>query len=61
MEYRVEHPRWQVWNAKTTELDCQVAGLYGEKFGRFLNQSPASAFLADGSEVKVYKGVRLPA
>jgi len=59
MEYRVEHPRWRVWNAKTTELDCQVAGLYGERFGHFLNQSPASAFLADGSAVKVYKGVRL--
>jgi len=60
MEYRVEHPRWRVWDAKTTELDCQVAGLYGERFGHFLNQSPASAFLANGSEVKVYKGVRLP-
>jgi uncharacterized protein YqjF (DUF2071 family) len=60
MEYRVEHPRWRVWNAKSTELDYQVAGLYGERFGHFLNQSPASAFLADGSEVKVYKGVRLP-
>jgi uncharacterized protein YqjF (DUF2071 family) len=61
MEYRVEHPRWRVWNVKATELDFQFAGLYGGRFGHFLNQSPASAFLADGSEVKVYKGAGLPA
>lgn len=61
MEYRVEHPRWRVWEARRAELNCQVADLYGEKFGRFLNQPPASAFLAEGSEVKVHKGVKLPA
>ncbi len=61
MEYRVEHPRWRVWSAAAQELDCQFAGLYGEGFGHFLNQSPASAFLADGSEIKVYKGVKFSA
>ena len=61
MEYRVEHPRWRVWEAQRVEFDCAAASLYGEKFGQFLNQPPASAFLADGSEVKVYKGVKLPA
>jgi uncharacterized protein len=59
MEYRVEHPRWQVWVAQTAELDYQAADLYGEKFGLFLNRPPASAFLADGSEVKVYQGIKL--
>jgi uncharacterized protein len=61
MEYRVEHPRWRVWETRNVEFDCQGPDLYGEKFGQFLNQPPASAFLADGSEVKVYKGIRLPA
>ena len=61
MEYRVEHPRWQVWAAQNCEFHCQVADLYGIGFGQFLNQPPASAFLADGSEVKVYQGVRLSA
>ncbi len=59
MEYRVEHPRWRVWVGQAAELDCQVADLYGERFGQFLSRPPASAFLADGSEVKVYKGIRL--
>lgn len=59
MEYRVEHPRWRVWETQVVEFDCQVVELYGKQFGRFLNQPPAFAFLADGSEVKVYRGARL--
>ncbi|HSY09278.1 MAG TPA: DUF2071 domain-containing protein [Candidatus Dormibacteraeota bacterium] len=61
LEYRVEHPRWQVWETQTAELHCDIAGLYGEKFRDPLNQPLTSAFLADGSDVKVYKGVRLKA
>jgi len=59
MEYRVDHPRWKVWAAKSAEFHCQVADLYGDKFAPFLSAPPISAFLADGSDVKVYKGVRL--
>ena len=58
-EYRVEHPRWRVLEATAARLDCDVAGLYGGQFVEFL-QSPASAFLADGSEVTVFKGATLP-
>ena len=58
-EYRVEHPRWKIWEAKRAELDCDLAGLYGEGFAKVLNRPPSSAFLADGSRVKVYSGVRL--
>ncbi len=58
-EYFVEHPRWKIWEAKRSELDCDLAGLYGESFAKFLNHTPSSAFLADGSQVKVYAGVRL--
>jgi hypothetical protein len=60
MEYRVDHPRWKVWDAQQMEFSCQVADLYGDKFAPFLSAPPASAFLADGSEVKVYGGVKLP-
>jgi uncharacterized protein len=59
LEYRVEHPRWRVWNAQAAELHCDVAGHYGEQFCNTLNQPPSSAFLAEGSEVKVYKGVKI--
>jgi uncharacterized protein YqjF (DUF2071 family) len=59
LEYQVEHPRWRVWEAQTAELQCNIAGLYGAKFSSALKAAPASAFLAEGSPVKVYQGVRL--
>ena len=59
LEYQVEHPRWHIWEAQSAELHCNIAELYGESFCRALNAAPASAFLAEGSKVKVYKGVRL--
>ena len=59
MEYQVEHPRWQVWQATEATLDCDVAALYGTEFKAALTGPPANAFLADGSKVSVYDGVRL--
>jgi uncharacterized protein len=61
MEYRVEHPRWRVWETQNVEFVCPTADLFGEKFGQFLNRPPASVFLTDGSEVKVYQGIKLSA
>jgi hypothetical protein len=59
MEYRVEHPRWRVWAAESARLDCEVAELYGPQFKDCLSHPPASAFLAEGSAVTVYRGTRL--
>jgi uncharacterized protein len=52
-EYRVEHPRWNIWNADTFELRSDVAALYGEQFVETLNQPPRSAFFADGSAITI--------
>jgi hypothetical protein len=62
LEYRVEHPRWRVWAAREACLDCDAAGLYGRRFAEWLRRPPTSAFLAEGSEVAVFRGVplRLP-
>ncbi len=59
MEYRVEHPRWPIYETAGATLDCDVAGLYGEVFCDSLSRQPSSSFLAEGSEVTVYQGVRL--
>ena len=59
LEYRVEHPRWRVYDVADAKLDCDVAGLYGEPFRESLNRQPSSAFLAEGSAVTVYQGVPL--
>lgn len=59
LEYRVEHPRWRVAQASEVELVCDVGRLYGNEFAQALNREPASAFLADGSEIVVRRGSRL--
>ena len=56
LEYRVEHPRWQVWRAFETEFDCDVASIYGTDFAPYLAGAPSSAFLAEGSAVTVRRG-----
>jgi uncharacterized protein YqjF (DUF2071 family) len=61
MEYAVEHPRWRIWETETAEFHCDVANLYGERFCECFNRPPSSAFLADGSEVKVRSGIKLKA
>lgn len=52
-EYRVEHPRWKIWQATSFSLDVNVATLYGEQFVDVLNMPPRSAFIADGSAVQI--------
>ena len=59
MEYGVEHPRWRVWPAREHRLDCDVRGLYGERFVPFLSAPASSAFLVEGSAVSVRRGRRL--
>ena len=52
-EYRVEHPRWRVWNADSFELSADVVALYGEQFAETLAAPPRSAFIAEGSAISV--------
>ena len=59
LEYQVEHPRWNVWRAKDTELLCDISALYGQEFVPFLSRAPSSCFVADGSEIVVRRGVSL--
>lgn len=52
-EYRVEHPRWKIWNADSFEFSADVAVLYGNQFVEPLSAPPRSAFIADGSPIIV--------
>jgi uncharacterized protein YqjF (DUF2071 family) len=52
-EYRVEHPRWKIWNATNFKFNADVTTLYGGQFAETLNQPPRSAFIADGSSITV--------
>jgi hypothetical protein len=40
-------------------LDSEAGAMYGEGFAECLAAVPRSAFLAEGSEVQVYRGRRL--
>lgn len=55
-EYRVEHPRWRVWEAEGANFDCDVGAVYGSGFVECLGVEPRSAFLAEGSRVAVHRG-----
>jgi uncharacterized protein YqjF (DUF2071 family) len=59
VEYQVEHPRWSVWRAESSTLDCDVAALYGPAFAESLTAAPRSALVADGSAIVVRQGRRI--
>ncbi len=59
LEYQVEHERWRVWKAAVAKFEGDPSGLYGPQLAACLDREPDSAFLADGSSVIVYSGVRL--
>lgn len=60
LEYHVEHPPWRVWDVRDAGFSGDAGALYGAEFAAALNKRPDSAFLAEGSPVKVYRGRRLP-
>jgi hypothetical protein len=59
VEYRVEHPRWNVWRAAHARLDGNLSQVYGDRFARVLSGPPRSAFVADGSAVTVFAPERI--
>jgi len=59
-EYRVEHEPWTTLRAASPELRCDALALYGRSFADAMGGEPASAFFAQGSPVKVYRGRVLP-
>jgi hypothetical protein len=59
IEYRVKHPAWKVWRAASILVEGDMTKLYGSELSAALKNSPASAFLAEGSAVTVSHGRRL--
>jgi uncharacterized protein len=59
IEYRVTHPRWNVWPNARCELDGALQEFYDDPFADILSQGPSTAFIADGSEVAVHLPERI--
>lgn len=58
-EYKVEHPKWELFQADSPQIDVDFGTLYGSEFGFLTGAKPDSILLAKGSEVSVYKGKRI--
>ncbi len=56
IEYRVEHPRWNIWQCATAEFQGDVSAVYGPPFVEALTATPKSAYLVDGSAVTLFQG-----
>lgn len=59
IEYRVAHPRWNVWPNARWELAGPLREFYDEPFADILSQGPSTAFIADGSNVAVHLPERI--
>ena len=59
VEYRVDHPSWRVSRAASHTVAVDFAGVYGAEFAEPLAGEPTSVFLAEGSDVTVYRGRRI--
>lgn len=55
-EYKVEHPKWELFTAEEADINVDFACTYGAEFSFLSGQCPSSILLAKGSEIAVYKG-----
>ena len=59
IEYRVDHPSWRAWHDAEVRLDADLVATYGSTYGPRLAAKPTSAFLADGSPIRVSRPILL--
>lgn len=58
-EYKVEHPKWELFNAVDQHIDVDFGATYGAEFEFLTNAKPHSVLLSKGSEIAVYKGEKI--
>jgi uncharacterized protein YqjF (DUF2071 family) len=59
VEYRVKHPRWNVWSPARWEVDGKFESFYDQPFADIISTKPSHAFIADGSPVSVHAAERI--
>lgn len=55
-EYKVEHPKWELFAAEDPHIAVDFGATYGKEFEFLSNAEPHSVLLAAGSDIAVYKG-----
>jgi uncharacterized protein len=58
-EYKVEHPKWELFSVKDPRIEVDFEKTYGSDFAFLNDTKPHSILLAKGSEIAVYKGAPL--
>lgn len=58
-EYKVEHPKWELFAADDPHINVDFEKTYGPEFAFLSTEAPHSVLLAAGSEIAVYKGEKL--
>lgn len=58
-EYKVEHPKWELFSARDARIEVDFGITYGKEFDLLTNKEPYSVLLAAGSPISVYKGERI--
>ncbi|QQS40091.1 MAG: DUF2071 domain-containing protein [Acidobacteriota bacterium] len=58
-EYKVEHPKWKLFEVTPDKIDVDFGGTYGGRFATLNEMEPFSILMAKGSEISVYKGKSL--
>jgi uncharacterized protein YqjF (DUF2071 family) len=58
-EYKVEHPKWELFSVTGPKIDVDFGATYGDEFAYLTYEQPHSVLLAQGSEIAVYKGHQL--
>jgi uncharacterized protein YqjF (DUF2071 family) len=59
IEYHVSHVPWKVSVGTMATFEGDSTELYGVELDRILQRPPSSAFIADGSQVTVFRGSKL--
>ena len=60
LEYRVDHPRWNIWHPERPRVDYDPAAMCGTDLGGQLRR-PISTLIADGSGVTIHWRNRIAA
>jgi uncharacterized protein len=58
-EYKVEHPKWELYHAADPQIKVDFKGTYGKEFAHLSLMKPHSVLLAAGSNVSVFKGKKI--
>lgn len=59
LEYEVGHPKWEAYKVNQLDVNCDFGNLYGERFKTYMEEPPASTFLAEGSSIFVCKASKI--